>query len=202
MHHVDRDTPWEEIWQAMEQRRRRGESRLRGEQQLRRLAHRPGQRGGARPAALHGASVRAEPVQPERTHDRARGASRLARHMAWGSFPGARWRVACWVACWRSRAKGGAPPSQAKERLDKHRTRIEAYEELCAGAGRAARPTIALAWLLAQPVVTAPIIGPRTKEQLDGAVRALSVQLSTDTMKRLDEIFPGPGGPAPEAYAW
>jgi aryl-alcohol dehydrogenase-like predicted oxidoreductase len=50
--------------------------------------------------------------------------------------------------------------------------------------------------------VTAPIIGPRTKEQLDGAVRALSVQLSTDTMKWLDEIFPGPGGPAPEVYAW
>jgi aryl-alcohol dehydrogenase-like predicted oxidoreductase len=97
--------------------------------------------------------------------------------------------------------EGRRTSSEVKERFDKDRTRIEAYEKLCAGLGE--QPgTIALAWLLAQPAVTAPIIGPRTKEQLDGAVRALSVQLSSDTMKRLDKIFPGPGGPAPESYAW
>jgi len=61
---------------------------------------------------------------------------------------------------------------------------------------------VAVAWLLASPVVTAPILGPRTLEQLDAPLRALEVELGEEAMRRLDEIFPGPGGPAPEAYAW
>jgi NDP-hexose 2,3-enoyl reductase len=61
---------------------------------------------------------------------------------------------------------------------------------------------VALAWLLHQPAVTAPIIGPRTLEQLQGALRALDIELDDAALARLDEIFPGPGGPAPEAYAW
>jgi aryl-alcohol dehydrogenase-like predicted oxidoreductase len=59
-----------------------------------------------------------------------------------------------------------------------------------------------VAWLLANPAVTAPIIGPRTRAQLDGALRALDVTLSADVLAKLDAIFPGPGKPAPEAYAW
>ena len=61
---------------------------------------------------------------------------------------------------------------------------------------------MALAWLLHNPVVTAPIVGPRTVAQLEGAVRATEVSLGPDVLKRLDEIFPGPGGEAPWAYAW
>jgi aryl-alcohol dehydrogenase-like predicted oxidoreductase len=59
-----------------------------------------------------------------------------------------------------------------------------------------------LAWLLRNPAVTAPIIGPRTVEQLDGAIDALDVRLDDETVAELDRIFPGPGGAAPEAYAW
>ena len=61
---------------------------------------------------------------------------------------------------------------------------------------------VALAWLLHNPVVTAPIIGPRTMEQLESAVQAASIALDQDTLTKLDEIFPGPGGEAPMAYAW
>ena len=61
---------------------------------------------------------------------------------------------------------------------------------------------VALAWLLANPVVTAPIIGPRTVEQLAGSLRALEIELSAEELAKLDEIWPGPGAPAPEAYAW
>jgi aryl-alcohol dehydrogenase-like predicted oxidoreductase len=61
---------------------------------------------------------------------------------------------------------------------------------------------VALAWLLHNPAVTAPIIGPRTLEQLDGNLKSLEVKLDAVTLKKLDEIFPGPGGEAPEAYAW
>jgi aryl-alcohol dehydrogenase-like predicted oxidoreductase len=61
---------------------------------------------------------------------------------------------------------------------------------------------LALAWLLSNPVVTAPIIGPRTREQLRGTLRALRIEVTPELHSKLDEIFPGPGGPAPEAYAW
>ena len=88
-----------------------------------------------------------------------------------------------------------------QEDLPKHRPRIEAYETFCEELGE--RPAdVALAWVLANPAVTAPIIGPRTLEQLDGALRALELTLDEASMARLDEIFPGPGGAAPEAYAW
>jgi aryl-alcohol dehydrogenase-like predicted oxidoreductase len=79
--------------------------------------------------------------------------------------------------------------------------RLDRYEALCKELG--ARPAdVALAWLLHQPAVTAPIIGPRTEEQLFGSLRALDVRLDDEVLGKLDEIFPGPGGPAPEAYAW
>jgi len=88
-----------------------------------------------------------------------------------------------------------------QEDLPKYRDRIEVYEAFCKEIGE--QPAdVALAWLLANPVVTAPIIGPRTMEQLDGSLRALELTLDEAAMGRLDEIFPGPGGAAPEAYAW
>ncbi len=88
-----------------------------------------------------------------------------------------------------------------QERIEKNHDRLVKYEALCDELGE--HPAdVALAWLLANPVVTAPIIGPRTTEQLDGSLRALEIKLSDETMKKLDEIFPGPGGPAPEAFAW
>ena len=78
---------------------------------------------------------------------------------------------------------------------------MEAYEALCRELGQ--QPAdVALAWLLANPVVTAPIIGPRTLDQLGGGMRALQIELSSEVLARLDEIWPGPGGEAPEAYAW
>jgi aryl-alcohol dehydrogenase-like predicted oxidoreductase len=90
---------------------------------------------------------------------------------------------------------------RAKDTLKANRKAVKAYEDLCDELGE--QPAdVAIAWLLAQPAVTAPIIGPRTMEQLDGSMRALKVRLTKDTLERLDEIFPGPGGSAPEAYAW
>jgi aryl-alcohol dehydrogenase-like predicted oxidoreductase len=85
--------------------------------------------------------------------------------------------------------------------IEENRPKLEAYENFCRELGE--KPAdMALAWLLKNPVVTAPIIGPRTIDQFTGSLRALEIQLSDETLKRLDEIFPGPGGEAPEAYAW
>jgi aryl-alcohol dehydrogenase-like predicted oxidoreductase len=88
-----------------------------------------------------------------------------------------------------------------QQRLEEHRSQIEEYESLCSELGEAPA-NVALAWLLAQPAVTAPIIGPRTGEQFEETLRTVEIKLSDETLSRLDAIFPGPGGPAPEAYAW
>jgi aryl-alcohol dehydrogenase-like predicted oxidoreductase len=85
--------------------------------------------------------------------------------------------------------------------IESNRDKLEAWESLCAELGEDPAD-VALAWLLHQPAVTAPIIGPRTADQLTGALDAMVLELEQDTLDALDEIFPGPGGAAPEAYAW
>jgi NDP-hexose C3-ketoreductase / dTDP-4-oxo-2-deoxy-alpha-D-pentos-2-ene 2,3-reductase len=98
-------------------------------------------------------------------------------------------------------SEGRRADSQMQQQIEQHRSQLEAYEALCEQLGE--RPAdVALAWLLHNPVVTAPIVGPRTVEQLTGSLRALEISLSDETLRRLDEIWPGPGGEAPQAYAW
>jgi aryl-alcohol dehydrogenase-like predicted oxidoreductase len=88
-----------------------------------------------------------------------------------------------------------------QDQIELHRPKLQAWESLCSDIG-VPPADVALAWLLHNPVVTAPIIGPRSVEQVDAALRALDVDLTDEVLAELDRIFPGPGGPAPEAYAW
>jgi aryl-alcohol dehydrogenase-like predicted oxidoreductase len=89
---------------------------------------------------------------------------------------------------------------RAAQSLAEHRDQIQAYEDLAEEIG--AEPgTLGLAWLLTRPAVTAPIIGPRTRDQLDSALSAVELSLSPEHLRRLDEIFPG-RKTAPEDYAW
>jgi aryl-alcohol dehydrogenase-like predicted oxidoreductase len=83
----------------------------------------------------------------------------------------------------------------------KNKDKLEKYEALCRELGEPPA-AIALAWLLHNPVVTAPIIGPRTVDQLESAIHATEIKLDEAVLRKLDEIFPGPGGEAPMAYAW
>ncbi len=89
---------------------------------------------------------------------------------------------------------------RSAEYVADHREQLEAYENLAQELGHAPGE-LALAWLLHQPGVTGPITGPRTMEQFDSAVRAVDVKLDADALAKLDELFPG-HKPAPEDYAW
>ncbi|MCP3821863.1 aldo/keto reductase [Streptomyces sp. A3M-1-3] len=80
------------------------------------------------------------------------------------------------------------------------RAQIQSYEDLLDKHGLAPGE-VALAWLLTRPGVTGPIVGPRTTDQLASALRAAELELSDEVLSSLDEIFPGPG-PSPEAFAW
>jgi len=98
--------------------------------------------------------------------------------------------------------RGGAGKRSGNaKRIEQHRTQLEAYSAFCDELGER-EDVVSLAWLLANPAVTAPIIGVRTLEQFERSLRAVEVKLDEAAMKRLDEIFPGPGGDAPRAYAW
>jgi aryl-alcohol dehydrogenase-like predicted oxidoreductase len=98
-------------------------------------------------------------------------------------------------------APAGSRSEKMKEQAEAHRPQIEAFAKLCRDSGEQ-EADMALAWMLHNDAITAPIIGPRTIEQLDGALRALEIKLDAAALKRIDEIFPGPGKGAPEAYAW
>jgi aryl-alcohol dehydrogenase-like predicted oxidoreductase len=101
----------------------------------------------------------------------------------------------------RKTDKGRSADGRVLKQLDQYRDQIEQYEAFCDELGEEPA-NVALAWLLRQQAVTGPIIGPRTIEQMEGSLRTLEIDLDEKALARLDEIFPGPGGPAPEAYAW
>lgn len=199
MHHVDRECPWEEIWQAMEQLVREGKILYIGSSNF---------------AGWH--LARAQELAAQRhflglvseqslynLHERMVELEVIPACEAYGIG------LIPWSPLARGLLAGALQPVSSGRRADEdlrkevetNRARLEGYDRLCAQLGE--RPAdVALAWLLHQPAVTAPIIGPRTLDQLNGSMRALSLSLSQDSLKRLDELFPGPGGRAPEAYAW
>jgi aryl-alcohol dehydrogenase-like predicted oxidoreductase len=199
MHHVDRHTPWEEIWQAMEQLSREGKVLYVGSSnfagwhlaQAQEMARHRNFLGLVSEQSLYN------------LNDRMIELEVIPACEAYGIG------VIPWSPVARGLLAGALEPAASGRRADedlrksveKYRPRLEAYEQLCKELGE--EPAhVAMAWLLHQPAVTSPIIGPRTLDQLNGTMRALELALSSETLKRLDEIFPGPGGPAPEAYAW
>ena len=98
-------------------------------------------------------------------------------------------------------SEGRRVSEQTQKNIEKFRPQLSQYESFCAEIGE--QPAdIAISWLLNNPAITAPIIGPRTMDQLVTMLHAFEIKLTDDTLARLDLIWPGPGGQAPEAYAW
>jgi NDP-hexose 2,3-enoyl reductase len=203
MHHVQRQTPWEEIWQAMETLVAQGKIRYVGSSNF---------------AGWH--LARAQAAADRRNFlglvSEQCKYNLLTRHvelevlpaaveLGIGILPYSPLHFGALSGALRKQREGVAGRSvlHAPERVEPHRAAIEGYEELCAELGEDPT-TVALAWLLSRPGVTAPVIGPRSAEQLDLPLAALKLDLSAETLARLDELFPpvGNGGPGPEAWAW
>ncbi|WEG14421.1 aldo/keto reductase [Pullulanibacillus sp. KACC 23026] len=94
----------------------------------------------------------------------------------------------------------GSRSANQTERIEKHRAQLEAFSKFCKEFGEQ-EADVALAWVLKQPAITAPIIGPRTIGQFEQALRAVEIEFDQAALDRLDEIFPG-YGEAPYSYAW
>ena len=199
MHHIDRECPWEELWQAMDQLYREGKVLYVGSsnfagwhiaqaQELAKSRHILGLISEQSLYNLLERTVELE-VLPA---CQAYGVgiipwSPLARGLLGGALS--------------AHTTGRRADEDVRKDIETHRTKLEAYEQFCTTL-HATPAAVALAWLLHQPAVTSPIIGPRTMEQLTSAFPALELALTPDHLKTLDTIFPGPGGAAPEAYAW
>lgn len=199
MHHIDRHTPWDEIWQAMEQLIREGKVLYVGSSNFAAWHIVKANAAAGRRNLLGIVSEQSIYHLANRTVELEvlpMCASEGVGILPWSPLGGG-----LLGGVLQKTSEGRRTAEFVQARLAKQRPQVEAYESLCNAIG-SPPGEVALAWLLANPVVTAPIIGPRTMQQLDSAIHATEVTLDDDTLRKLDEIFPGPGGSAPEAYAW
>ena len=197
MHHVDRSAPWDEIWQAMEKLVEQGKVLYVGSSNFAGWHIVQANESAAR---RHFLGL----VSEQSLYNLA------ARTVELEVLPACR-SYGVGVIPWSPLAGGmlgGAPRGEPvgrrkslQPRYESLRPQLEKWEKFCAELGEEPA-AVALAWLLHQREVTAPIVGPRTLEQLEGAsLRAVDLHLADDALRTLDAIFPGPGR-APEAYAW
>jgi aryl-alcohol dehydrogenase-like predicted oxidoreductase len=199
MHHVDRDAPWEEIWQAMEQLVAQGKviyvgsSNFAGWQIVQANAAATARHflGAVSEQSLYNLAARTVELE----------VIPACRTLGIGLVPWSPLAGGLLGGALEKAAAGRRASDRIRRSVETKRAQLEAYETLCRELGEAPAG-VALAWLLHHPVVTAPIIGPRTIEQLTTSLRAADAKLSSDALTRLDAIWPGPGGEAPEAYAW
>jgi len=204
MHHVSRATPWEEIWQAMEILVAQGKVRYVGSSNFAGW-HLAAAQESARSRHFLGL-VSEQCIYNLVTRHVELEVIPAAQAYGIGIIPWSPLHGGLLSGALRKLAEGTAGRSttgRSSDSLEQHRVAIEAYEKLAAELGEDPS-NVALAWLLSRPGVTAPIVGPRTMEQLDGALRAVELTLEDSTLTKLDELFPpvGNGGPGPEAWAW
>ncbi|MBW1597056.1 aldo/keto reductase [Streptomyces sp. JJ38] len=200
-HHIDRSTPFEEIWQAIDVLVQQGKILYAGSSNF--PGYKIAQANEA--AARHG---RVGLVSEQCLYNLAERRAEMevipaARDYGLGVIPWSPLHGGLLGGVLKKEATQGRRASgRAADALRDARTReqIQAYENLLDKHGLEPGEA-ALAWLLTRPGVTGPIVGPRTPEQLDSALRALELELGEELLASLDEIFPGPG-PSPEAFAW
>lgn len=199
MHHIDRMTPWDEIWQAMEQLVKAGKITYNGSSNF---------------AAWN--------IVEAQCTARARNYSGLISEQSLYNLSNRIIELEVIPACrkygvgiipWSPLAEGllaGILDDSAgvrkkteavQKKLETHRKQVEEYESYCKSISKKPE-AVAISWLLKNPAISSVIIGPRTVAQVNSLVENLQTTLSDDEINRIENIWPGPGGEAPEAYAW
>jgi aryl-alcohol dehydrogenase-like predicted oxidoreductase len=199
MHHVDRDCPWDETWQAFGSLIGQGKVVYVGSSNF---------AGWDIATACQEASKRSLSglVSEQSIYHLNNRMVELevipaCRHYGLGLIPWSPLAGGLLGGALEKMETGRRKGADFEKDVDENRDKLEKYEALCRDIGYPPGE-VALAWLLHNPIVTAPIIGPRTIDQLDSAVRATEIDLNAEVLDKLDEIFPGPGGEAPLPYAW
>ncbi|MEK3684273.1 aldo/keto reductase [Paenibacillus sp. FSL R10-2736] len=196
MHHIDRNVSWEELWGAFEILVSQGKADYIGSSNF---------------AGWHIAAAQAKAkerhflglVSEQHLYNLLERTPELevlpaSKELGLGVIP---WSPLAGGLLGRNALSKTGVRSARSAKLEQHRSQLEQFSALCKELGEH-EDQVALAWVLANPAVTAPIIGPRTIEQFEDSLRVTEIVLEEAVLKKLDEIFPGPGKPAPEAYAW
>ncbi|WP_123043162.1 aldo/keto reductase [Cohnella candidum] len=198
MHHIDRSVGWDELWGAFETAQHQGKIGYVGSSNF---------AGWDLAVAQGEAKARGQMGLVSEQH-KYNLLCRLPELEVLPAAQGLGIGITVWAPLDAGLLGGNALRPEAglrsvaqRERIAQVRGQLEAFSKLCAELGER-EDTVALAWLLHQPAVTAPILGARTLDQFERSLRAVEVKLDADVLARLDEIFPGPGGEAPRAYAW
>ena len=199
MHHVDRETPWEEIWQAMEQLVYQGKVLYVGSSNFAGLniaqaqfsAEQRNFLGLVSEQSLYNLKDRMIELELIPT----------CREFGLGLIPYSPLAGGLLAGILEKQSKGRRSSESIQKSIKENSGQLRTYEALCSDMGEDPA-NIALAWLLSNPAVTAPIIGPRTMTQLEASVKSLEIDFSDEQLVKLTNIWPGPGGEAPEAYAW
>ena len=199
MHHIDRMTPWDEIWQAMEQLAKAGKITYNGSSNF---------------AAWN--------IVEAQCTARARNYSGLISEQSLYNLSNRMIELEVIPACrkygvgiipWSPLAEGllagilndsagvRKKTEAVQKKLETHRKQVEEYESYCKSISKKPE-AVAISWLLKNPAISSVIIGPRTVAQVNSLVENLQATLSDDEINRIENIWPGPGGEAPEAYAW
>lgn len=201
-HHIDRDTPFEEIWQAIDVLVQQGKILYVGSSNF------PGYKiaQANEIAARRGGTIGLVSEQCLYNLYERRAEMEVipaAQEYGLGIIPWSPLHGGALGGVLKKEVEGGrrseGRAAGSMSGPDVH-AKIQAYEDLLDKHGLEPGEA-ALAWLLTRPGVTGPIVGPRTAEQLESALRAIELDLSEELLAGLDEIFPGPG-PSPEAFAW
>lgn len=197
-HHVDRHTPWEEIWQAIDVLVTQGKILYAGSSNFAGWHIAGANEAAARRSSLGLVSEQCLYNLAERRAEME--VIPAAEGYGLGVIPWSPLHGGLLGGAIRKEREGGGGRTANALSNSALREQVQAYEDLLDKNGLAPGE-VALAWLLTRPGVTGPIVGPRVREQLDSALRAVELELGEDVLKALDEIFPGPGR-SPEAFAW
>lgn len=199
MHHIDRDCPWDETWQAFDTLVKQGKIVYVGSSNFAgwdiatacQEASKRGMMGLVSEQSIYHLNNRMLELE----------VIPACEHYGLGLIPWSPLGGGLLGGALGKIESGRRMAEGFLKQVEANREKLEAYESLCKEMGEEPA-AVALAWLLHNPVVTAPIIGPRTLEQLESAIRGTEISLDDDVLAKLDSIFPGPGGKAPNAYAW
>ena len=199
MHHVDHSTPWEEIWQGMDQLIQSGKITYVGSSNF----------AGWNIAQAQNAAVARKLfglISEQSLYNLSNRWVELevipaCRALGIGLIPWSPLAEGLLAGMLKEESGVRRKKESVLNRLTKFRQQVEQYETFCARWERKPQE-VALAWLVKNPAVSSVIIGPRTIDHLNGMIEGMDLVLNEEQLKELDTIWPGPGGEAPEAYSW
>lgn len=198
MHHVDRETPWDEIWQAMEQLITEGKIIYAGSSNFAGWDIATACEQAARRNLLGLISEQSKYNLFNRKIEREMIPA--CEYYGVGIIPWSPLEGGLLAGVFKDSDKNRRNTDEITSKMEKHKNQIEKWEEFCGGLGEEPA-NVALAWLNHQPAVTCPISGPRTIGQLESSIKALEIELGREELLKLDDIFP-PAGKSPQYYAW